>query len=245
MKNMIYYMGDIHGEVFHVRDAIARYEISDKDVIVILGDVGMNYYGNNHGDQHRKKKLNKLGVPIFCIHGNHEMRPETIPTYHEEKWQGGAVYVEDAYPNLLFAKDGEVYDLDGQKTLVIGGAYSVDKWYRLRMDMNWFADEQPSDEIKQYVEQQLQENKIDVILSHTCPFKYEPVEVFLPGIDQSTVDTSTEKWLDAIEDTTDYIAWFCGHWHINKRIDDMHFLFHQFESSEAIQEIAMARRFSN
>lgn len=48
-----------------------------------------------------------------------------------------------------------------------------------------------------------------------------------------------------IEDTTEYIAWFCGHWHINKRIDDMHFLFHQFESSEAIQEIAMTRRFSN
>lgn len=121
----------------------------------------------------------------------------------------------------------------------------MDKFYRIARGYGWWEDEQPSDEIKQYVEQQLKENKIDVILSHTCPFKYEPVEVFLPGIDQSTVDTSTEKWLDVIEDTTDYIAWFCGHWHINKRIDDIHFLFHQFESSEAIQEIAMARRFSN
>lgn len=130
---MIYYTGDIHGEVLHIRDMVTKYEITDQDVIVILGDVGMNYYGNKHGDQHRKKKLNKLGVPIFCIHGNHEMRPETIPTYHEDKWQGGTVYVEDAYPNLLFAKDGEVYDLDGQSTLVIGGAYSVDKWYRLRI----------------------------------------------------------------------------------------------------------------
>lgn len=104
----------------------------------------MNYFGNNHGDRHRKKKLNKLGVSIFCLHGNHEMRPGTIETYHEEQWHGGTVYVEDEYPNLLFAKDGEVYDLDGQKTIVIGGAYSVDKWYRLRMDMNWFPDEQPS-----------------------------------------------------------------------------------------------------
>ena len=120
----------------------------------------------------------------------------------------------------------------------------MDKFYRIARGYGWWEDEQPSAEIKQYVEQKLQENKIDVILSHTCPFKYEPVEVFLPGIDQSTVDTSTEKWLDAIEDTTDYIAWFCGHWHINKRIDDIHFLFHQFESCEAIQEIAMARRFS-
>ena len=98
---MIYYMGDIHGDVFHVVDAVARYEITDKDVIVILGDVGMNYYGNTHGDKHRKKKLNRLGIPVFCIHGNHEMRPETIATYLEEEWHGGIVYVEDNFPNLL------------------------------------------------------------------------------------------------------------------------------------------------
>ena len=41
------------------------------------------------------------------------------------------VWVEDKYPNLLFAKDGEVYDFDGYKCLVIGGAYSVDKYWRI------------------------------------------------------------------------------------------------------------------
>ena len=234
---MIYYMGDIHGEVFHVRDAVARYEITDKDVIVILGDVGMNYYGNKRGDQHRKKKLNKLGVPIFCVHGNHEMRPETIPTYHEDKWQGGTVYVEEAYPNLLFAKDGEVYDLDGQSTLVIGGAYSVDKWYRLRMDMNWFVDEQPSDEIKGRVTRKLEdlEWQVDVVLSHTCPEQYIPVEAFLSGIDQSTVDNSTEEWLGNIEEKLNYTAWLCGHWHINKRIDKLQFLYHDVICSDDLK----------
>ena len=57
-------------------------------------------------------------------------------------------------------------------------------------------------------------------------------EVFLPFIDQSTVDASTEHWLDKIEDSLDYKAWFCGHWHVNKRIDKMHFLFHDFESAD-------------
>ena len=42
---------------------------------------------------------------------------------------------------------------------------------------------------------------------------------------------------DVIEETTDYMAWFCGHWHTNKRIDKMHFLFHQFESSEELQKM--------
>ena len=234
---MIYYTGDIHGEVLHIRDMVTKYEITDQDVIVILGDVGMNYYGNNYGDQHRKKKLNKLGISVFCIHGNHEMRPGTIPTYHEEKWQGGTVYVEDAYPNLLFAKDGEVYDLDGQSTLVIGGAYSVDKWYRLRMDMNWFADEQPSDEIKSRVMQKLKNlnRKVDVVLSHTCPERYIPVEAFLSGIDQSTVDNSTEEWLGQVEAQLEYGAWLCGHWHINKRIDKLQFLYHDVICSDDLK----------
>ena len=234
---MIYYTGDIHGEVLHIRDMVTKYEITDQDVIVILGDVGMNYSGNNYGDQHRKKKLNKLGISVFCIHGNHEMRPETIPTYHEEKWQGGTVYVEDAYPNLLFAKDGEVYDLDGQSTLVIGGAYSVDKWYRLRMDMNWFADEQPSGEIKSRVMQKLKNlnRKVDVVLSHTCPERYIPVEAFLSGIDQSTVDNSTEEWLGQVEAQLEYGAWLCGHWHINKRIDKLQFLYHDVICSDDLK----------
>ena len=34
-------------------------------------------------------------------------------------------FVEDAYPNLLFSVDGEVYDLDGYQTIVMGGAYTA------------------------------------------------------------------------------------------------------------------------
>ena len=52
---MIYITGDIHGEVFRIAVAIESFQITDKDTIVILGDVGMNYFGNNHGDRHRKK----------------------------------------------------------------------------------------------------------------------------------------------------------------------------------------------
>ena len=82
------------------------------------------------------------------------------------------------------------------------------------------------------MEQQIQSKSFDIILSHTCPFKYEPTEMFLGVIDRRTVDDSTERWLDTIEDAGKYKAWFCGHWHTDKRIDKMHFLFHSFESDE-------------
>jgi 3-oxoacid CoA-transferase subunit A len=29
-----------------------------------------------------------------------------------------------------------------------------------------------------------------------------------------------------------YKAWYCGHWHTDKRIDRMHFLFRSWESIE-------------
>ena len=206
--------------------------------------MGANY-SLDERDAELKEALDKLKPTILCIHGNHEIRPWNIPTYKSKEWNGGTVWYEEAYPSILFAKDGEIYDIEGLRHIVIGGAYSVDKFYRLSRGYGWWADEQPSEEIKRYVKQQLKDNSIDVVLSHTCPFKYEPIEEFIPGIDQSTVDNSTEKWLDKIEERTDYIAWFCGHWHTNKRIDDMHFLFHKFESSKAIKEIAMAKRLTN
>ena len=44
-------------------------------------------------------------------------------------------------------------------------------------------------------------------------------------IDQGSVDDSTERWLDEIKKTANYKAWLCGHWHIDKQIDKLRFLF--------------------
>ena len=56
--------------------------------------------------------------------------------------------------------------------------------------------------------------------------------MFIAEVDQSMVDDTTERWLDTIEESTSYKAWFCGHWHTDKRIDRMHFLFHGYECSD-------------
>lgn len=232
---MVYYTGDIHGRKYEIERFCKRFKPIADDVIVILGDVGANY-SRDERDAELMTALNRVKPTILCIHGNHEIRPWHIPTYKTREWNGGTVWYEEEYPTVLFAKDGEIYNLEGLRHIAIGGAYSVDKFYRIRYGGGWWPDEQPSAEIKAYVKRQLRNKSVDIILSHTCPFKYKPVEAFLPGVDQSTVDTSTEKWLDEIEESTDYLAWYCGHWHINKRIDKMHFLFHNFESTERTGE---------
>ena len=223
---MIYITGDTHGDFTRIEHFCERFSPTRDDIMIILGDAGFNYYGGKR-DQRAKQRMADMPITIFSIHGNHEMRPGKIPTYHTEKWQGGYVFVEEAYPNLLFAVDGEVYNLDGHKSIVIGGAYSVDKYYRLANGWNWWADEQPTPEIKKGIEKVLdyQGWKVDVVLSHTVPLKYEPVEVFLPQIDQNTVDKSTETWLDHIEDRLQYSHWYAGHYHTEKEIDKLTILF--------------------
>lgn len=221
---MVLITGDIHGNPHKVADICRKHNLTNADIIVLLGDVGANYYLGKR-DILMKNVLACLKPTILCIHGNHEARPEHIAGYETKNWHGGSVWYEPAYPNLLFAKDGEVFQISGKKCLAVGGAYSVDKYYRQLNGYAWWEDEQPSEDTKRIVEERIKKEKIDIVFSHTCPAKYTPIECYLSGIDQSKVDKTTEEWLDCIEEIVNYSAWYCGHWHINKRIDKMHFLF--------------------
>lgn len=225
---MTFITGDTHGQFSRIKEFCDKMNGSlsqENDIMIILGDAGINYWSCHEYDKWKDKKLKdklvKLPITLFSIHGNHEMRPSSIETYETKQWHGGTVYYEEKYPNLLFAKDGEVYDIEGKKVLVIGGAYSVDKHYRLIRDLNWFSDEQPSDEIKADVLKTINKHngKFDAVLTHTAPLRYEPIEWFLQGLDQSTVDKSTEEWLDEIYDKIKCKYWYCGHYHGSKIID--------------------------
>lgn len=227
---MVYITGDTHGRFDRIELFCHVMQTTKADTMIILGDAGFNYYSGSR-DAKVKKQANAFPIRLLCIHGNHEIRPQNIPSYKETVFCGGRVLYEPEYPDLLFAIDGEVYELDGFRCIAIGGAYSVDKFYRLEKGYGWWPDEQPSPEIKATVEHKLKalDDKVDIVLSHTCPRKYEPVETFLGFIDQSTVDKSTEDWLDEIEASTDYRKWYCGHYHTRKRIDRMQFMFEDYD----------------
>lgn len=228
---MIYVTGDTHGDFTRIKRFCAENNTTLRDTLIILGDAGINYYLNEK-DRRLKEKLNSLSINLFCVHGNHEARPENIETYAiRDTGYDGQVYAELEFPHIMFAKDGEIYDFEGKEYLVVGGAYSVDKWYRLKNGGNWWPDEQPSDGTKKSVESLLSECQwhIHGVLSHTCPLKYEPVEAFLPNLNQSTIDKTTEQWLDSVEDKLAYDYWYCGHYHINKNIDKMRFRFEEIE----------------
>ena len=223
---MIYITGDTQRDFRRIGDFCARMNTARDDIMIILGDAGINYYGEPR-DRYLKQELEEMPITLFCIHGNHEMRPARFPSYREDDWHGGIAYIEPDYPSLVFAKDGEIYDFDGIRSIAIGGAYSVDWAYRVMHRWGWWDDEQPSDAIRARVEEQLvrADWKVDAVLSHTVPFRYIPVETFLPGIDQSGVDNSTERWLDEIEARLTYRHWFAGHYHTEKTVDRLRIMF--------------------
>ena len=217
---MLYITGDTH------RDFSRLYslEASSDDILIILGDSGINYCLNEE-DIKYKDYLTEFKIKLFCIRGNHEERPENINTYKEVDMFGGKVFVEEDFPNLIFAKDGEVYNIDGKSILVIGGAYSVDKNYRIMYGHKWFKNEQLITKEMNDILAKVNGKHFDIVLTHTCPYKYEPREVFMSGIDQSKVDKSMENVLDEIEENIDYDKWYCGHYHTEKQVDKLEFMF--------------------
>ena len=217
---MIYITGDTHRDFTRLHNLKG----TEEDMLIVLGDAGINYYLNEE-DTNYKEYLNSFKIKLFCIRGNHEERPENINTYKEVNMFDGKVYIEENYPNLIFAKDGEVYNIDGLSVLVIGGAYSVDKEYRLMYGHKWFKDEQLSEYEMNNILDKVKGKHFDIVLTHTCPYKYEPKETFKLKLDQSKIDKSMEHFLDKIEESISYNKWYCGHYHIEKQIDKLDFMF--------------------
>ena len=214
--NRVFVTADTHGDFKKISTLCYSEKTTLEDFLIICGDVGLNYYLNENDDL-SKKKLSKLPITILCVHGNHEERPYNIDTYTRLYSQELDCYVyrESGYPNILFLEDG-VFKLKDNLCLCIGGAYSIDKQYRLYRGYPWYPTEQLNDEEKEKILKILNgENSFSYIFSHTVPLKYESKleDLFLPSIDQSTVDKSMEEFLDKVEDRVKYKHWFFGHYH--------------------------------
>lgn len=226
----VYICGDTHGSFKPIRDfyqIISKNNtpVTEDDVLIILGDFGANYFFN-YRDINFKQKLKSYKITYFVIRGNHEERPSVCMEKNPENWHtetfwGNQVYVENDFPYIKYALDAPAAYLiptKGKpiKTLVLPGAYSVDKYYRLTNNYSWFPEEQCTEEEMAAGITLAQSDSWDLVLSHTCPIIYEPTDLFLSFIDQSTVDKTTERWLGQIEYNLDYKLWCWGHYHTTR-----------------------------
>lgn len=217
--------GDIHGNVSDLNDFSTEYD-PKTHALIILGDAGFNFYLNKT-DKKNKQYVQNLGFLVYCVRGNHEERPKNIPTMtliYDDNVKGKVWYEED-YSNIRYFQDGVIYKLGAFSALVIGGAYSVDKYYRLSkaiergIDPNtgwtgWFPEEQLTLIEKQEIEDKVDGRTFDFVLTHTCPYSWQPFDLFLPQVDQKTVDNTTERWMDELKNKIHWrYAWLFGHFH--------------------------------
>lgn len=225
----VYLIGDLHGDWhpimnFNLRNNLNEGYYSENKIFILLGDVGANFYldGENGRDAKFKKKLGTLPFTYFCIRGNHEQRPSVLAAAYPDKWHtedyfGGMVWVENEYPYIKYAADTvNTYRIGEYRVLTIPGAYSVDKYYRLSKGWTWFPQEQltkeeMNDGLKLIYYELKQE--CDLVLSHTCPIMFEPIDLFISSVDQSMVDKTMERYLGSIEYNLQYKAHLWGHYH--------------------------------
>ena len=243
-KSRIFITGDCHRNFDKIYEFCNEVETTRDDIMIIAGDAGINWYCDPvfKYDEHLKKSLSKLPITLVIVHGNHEERAWNCHGYKHDLYKVGCdnilAWAEPEFPNLLFVDDFSIQCIKNRRFLFLGGAYSVDKWQRLMHGGIWFESEQmPHDEMEMSIKRlkadrrafeysiNHREYQFDYVVSHTCPLKYEPVEMFLDGVDQSTVDKTTEKFLDDVEEIISYEKWIAAHFHVDKVVDQVRFIY--------------------
>lgn len=222
--------GDTHGKVCERIANIDQEKYPPNETaLIILGDAGINYYLNKT-DMINKRNIQNTGYTIYCVRGNHEERPENLPGIFivYDKTVQGNVYQDIEYPKIRYFMDGGTYTIKNKSVLVIGGAYSVDKYYRIGnltpkdkdylnpRKTGWFPDEQLLSWERMDIEKEHNGKHYDFVFTHTCPLSWEPRDLFLPFLDQSTVDTSMEDWLEEFKDKINWGIWCWGHFHADR-----------------------------
>ena len=167
--------------------------------MIVLGDFGFSW---NKSLQNSWNALD-IACLTLSVMGNHE-NYDLIKSCAVER-----VFGADAYklnPRTFYLMNGEIYDIEGIKSFVFGGADSIDKVSRVPY-VSWWPEEIPS--YKAFLKglSILEKNSwdIDLFLAHTCPtdvssslFNYpyklkDPVEAMLSQYEYKIQENNPEK----------------------------------------------------
>lgn len=150
--------GDTHANTEHVKYLVGVAKEQDCDRIFQVGDFG--YFESETWGleylEHINHAAEQAGIVIYFLRGNHDNIRLLLENYQDDADHEGFLMVRS---NILFAPDGHCWEWDGKRFIVFGGAYSVDKAYRLAqerydtehygVDMSetqWFSDEEMTSE---------------------------------------------------------------------------------------------------
>lgn len=129
----ILFAGDTHGDTMHVAFLIDRTVKTGSDAVFVLGDFGIW----NHSDQGKftdtvSKFARKAGVQVYFLPGNHD-NYDLLAEWESENQRDKDDFVR-VLPSLLYSPRGHRWTWNGVRFMSLGGAYSVDKNWRVEED---------------------------------------------------------------------------------------------------------------
>lgn len=207
---MIYVTGDTHRKIDNRFSEKPLTKLTEKDYLIILGDFGGVWY-DDESDNLFLSYFEKQKYTTLFIDGNHENHKK-LNDFPVEIWNGGKVH--KIKNNIFHLMRGQIFNIDGYKIFTFGGAYSIDKHLRTEFIDWWKEEEGNYEEMNEAFDNlEKENNQVDFILTHAGPAS--KLKNFFNYFGMNFTSSSTEKFLDEINNKVNYKHWFCGHYHEN------------------------------
>lgn len=226
---MISFSGDFHYNTVGEIEVFSNISNWDSRIRyhIILGDGGF-CWGNPHWKEDPYsyenfflKEGNKKNIYFLVLFGNHEnysaitslpqIDPEAIGINSETN---GKLYkIND---RLFYLQRGHIYTIEGKRSLVLGGANSVDKERRTSYVSWWPEEIWSSKEINEFLRRwgELRNHHFDMILSHTAPSQIIDKILNGPNSFIRQDDPVSELEQHIIDDLDpSFNRWLFGHFH--------------------------------
>ena len=219
----ILFSGDFHanakGEIEYISENALLEKYKEQlykkiNYHIILGDAGFLWPENEESETYNYKELAKRPFPVLYVVGNHEPvlgrsdLPEVDIGIGEK-----VVLVNKENPFIAYLKRGKIYNIENHKFLVLGGALSIDKVYRVP-GRSWWEQEYWSNEEKTALFSLLEnDNNFDYVLSHTGPSRINRAANNIDIFYIPKIKDEVSALNEIIDEKITCKQWFCGHWH--------------------------------
>ncbi|MYG87316.1 MAG: hypothetical protein F4190_02140 [Acidimicrobiales bacterium] len=215
-------VGDIHGEVRHLRQALDRADELGVDAIVQVGDCWLADQGwHDHDSEEARFMWEAHGsrIPIIVVDGNHEAWPalarfSATPIVQEAIASRRPVHLGGS---IWWAWRGSVWRWSGARFGALGGAVSPDRDHPDVRRWRWMDEGTTQDDLDRLLANVQAEHycRLDVLATHDSPAQ---VQGLVSGISwasdevQAACDENRRLLAIAVDRTQPRIV-LHGHWH--------------------------------
>jgi len=225
---MIYFTGDTHGGLPETEYRLKHSKIGPDDTLIICGDFGFDW----NADSIKLWNLFDHKYTILFCDGNHE-NYDVLNNLPTTEMYGDTVGV---FGNNTFRLlTGHMYNIEGKKCLVFGGAASIDKDWRVEPNYVelygklWWEEEVPDPECYNMAVNALEkvDYKFDYLITHTCApeLKATTLESYKVGFFDPTEVMIRDLQLLIKEKNGDYRKHYFGHFHVDRESGCEHCLY--------------------